>query len=119
MNFTSYIHRDFYKENCDIFKNAFYDMMENLSSKEIRFSQKEVIDLSTNFLVKINYLLFPNKNNSKNYIDEINLTLALKMIKSSVFDKKIQGLKSISEQIKNSSDENEQKSIIKIIKDND
>ena len=119
MNSTSYIHSDFYKENCDIFKNAFYDIMENLSSKEIRFSQKEVIDFSTNFLVKVNYILSQNKNSSKSYIDEINLTLALKMIKSSVFDKKIQGLKSISEQIKNSSDANEQKNIIKIIKDND
>ena len=119
MNSTSYIHSDFYKENCDIFKNAFYYIMENLSSKEIRFSQKEVIDFSTNFLVKVNYILSSNKNSSKNYLDEINLTLALKMIKSSVFDKKIQGLKSISEQIKNSSDENEQKNIIKIIKDND
>ena len=118
MNSTSYIHRDFFKENCEIFKNAFYYMMENLSSKEIRFLQKEVIDFSSNFLVKVNYIISPNKNSSKNYMDEFNLTLALKMIKSSVFDKKIQGLKSISEQINNSHDENEQKNIIKIIKDN-
>ena len=118
MNSTSYIHRDFYKENCDIFKNAFFDMMENLSSKEIRFSQKDLIDLSTNFLIKVNYVVSPNNDSSKKYIDEINLTLALKMIKSSVFDKKIQGLKSIGELIKNLSDENEQMNIIKIIKDN-
>ena len=116
MNSSSYIHNEFFKENFDIFKNSYYEMMINLSSKEMRTSQKEMEDLAGNFFVKISYLISPNKNSQKVYMDEIRLTLSLNMIKSSIFDKKIQGVKTIGEYIKNISDEEGKKNIINLIK---
>ena len=70
-------------------------MMDNLSSKEIRNLQKEVTELASNFFIKINYTLSQNKQLKTEDMDEINLTLALKMIKLSILDKKIQGLNTI------------------------
>ena len=119
MNCTSFIHKEFFKRNYMIFKNAFLDMMENLSSKEMRSSQKEVTNLANNFFIKINNTISPDKNKQKEYMDDIYFTLAFKMIKSSIFDKKIQGLKTLAEYIKNSNDENEKKSIIALIKKNE
>ena len=116
MNSSSYIHNEFFKENFDIFKNSYYEVMNNLSSKEMRTSQKEMEDLAGNFFIKINYLISPNENSQKVYMDEIRLTLSLNMIKSSIFDKKIQGVKTIGEYIKNITDEEGKKNIINLIK---
>lgn len=105
INCTSYIHKDFFKENYDIFKKPLFDMMDSLSSKEVRNYQKEVTELASNFFIKIKYLLSSNNNIPQMNMDEINLTLSLKMIKSQIFDKKIQGLKTIGKFIKNCSNE--------------
>ena len=113
MNCTFYIHKDFYKINYEIFKNAFYNMMENLSSKDMRSFHKDVIELANNFFIKINHLIYHNKMWDMN---EINLTLAIKMIKSPIFDKKMQGLKSLGELLKNASEEEQKTNIINLIK---
>ena len=113
MNCTSYMHKDFYKLNYDIFKNAFYNIMDNLSSKDMGSLQKELVELSNNFFIKINHLLNSSKNEDTN---EININLAFKMIKSSIFNKKMQGLKNICEFIKNISEEEQKKNIINLIK---
>jgi hypothetical protein len=118
MNCTSYIHKDFYKENYDIFKDAYFKVMDNLSTKEMRNVQKEVKEMTGNFFMKINYLISP-KEDSSLFMDEINLISSLKMIKSSIFDKKIQGLKAIGEYINSISDEERKKNIIDLIKKND
>ena len=119
MNCIPFIHIDFYKENYNIFKNAFFYMMDNLSSKEMRSLQKEVKELANNFLMKINYELSPNKKMSKEFLDDIYLTLSFKMIKSSIFDKKIQGLKTLGEYIKTSRDKDGKKNMIDLIKKNE
>ena len=117
MNSTSFIHRDYFKNNYNVFKNAFFNMMDNLSSKELRNLQKELSELGSNFFLKINYVMSPNKINPAT--NEINLILSLKNIKSSVFDKKIQGLKSFGEYISNCSNEEDIKNVIELIKKNE
>ena len=119
MNCSSFIHKEYFKRNYMIFKNAFLDMIENLSSKEMRSFQKEVTDLASNFFITINYTISQNKNSKNEDMDEIYLTLAFRMIKSSIFDKKIQGLKTLGEYINNSTDENSKKYIISLIKKNE
>ena len=116
INCTSYIHKEFYRKNMKFFKEAFFNMMDNLSSKEIRSFQKEVIELANNFFYKINYLLSENKKMKKEDLEDINLNISLKMIKSSIFDKKIQGIKKICDFIKTISDEEGKKYIIDLIK---
>ena len=119
MNCTSYLHKEFLKENYEIFKKAFFDMMDSLSAKEMRNYQKEITELASNFFIKINYKLSSNHSIPQTNMDEINLVLSFKMIKSSIFDKKIQGLKTIGEFIKNYSNEEDKKNIINLIKKND
>ena len=120
MHCISFIHKGYFNENYNIFKNAYFDMMDSLSSKDMRSSfQKEVVDLANNFFIKINYLISKNKNIQNLDMNDINLTLALKMLKSSIFDKKIQGLKSIGELINNISGEEGKKDIINFIKKNE
>ena len=113
---TSYIHKEFYKKNMKFFKETFFNMMDNLSSKEIRSLQKEVTELANNFFYKLNYILSTNKKMKKEDLEDINLNLSLKMIKSSIFDKKIQGIKKICDFIKSISDEEGKKYIIDLIK---
>ena len=119
MNCTSYIHKDFFEENYDIFQKSFFDMMESLSSKEMRNYQKEITELTSNFFIKIKYILSSNNSITQTNLDEMNLALSLKMIKSSIFDQKIQGLKTIGEFIKKCSNEEDKKNIINVIKTND
>ena len=116
---TSYIHKDYFQENYNIFKKAFFNMMDNLSSKEVRNLHKEVIDIINSFFIKINYVISPNKNIQKTNIDEMNLELSIKMIKSSIFDKKIQGLKGIGEFINKCPNEEKKKNLINLIIKND
>ena len=116
MNCTSFIHKEYFKKNYELFKNAFFDMMDNLSSKEMRSMQKEVNELCNNFFIKINYILSENKTMKAENMNDINLTLSLKMIKSSKFDKVIQGLKSIGDYIKTISDDNSKTNLINLLK---
>ena len=119
MNCTSYIHKEFFRQNYQIFKNAFFDMMDTLSSKEMKTLQKEVTELAKSFFIKINYTLSENKALKSEDMNEINIILSLKMIKSSIFDKKIQGLKDIGDYIKTISDEEGKLNLIKLIKQYD
>ena len=111
----SYLHKDYFKENLDLFKKTLFEIIENLSSKELKIIHKEYVDYCLNFITKVNYLFIEEKNSLKN---DIRFELAFKFIKSSVFDKKIQGLKMITEFIKSSPDEDDQKYIINSIKEN-
>ena len=118
MNCTSYLHKEYFKRNYELFKEAYFDMMDNLSTKEIKNMQKEITELCNKFFIKINYTLSDNKTMKKEVMDDINLTLNLKMIKSSKFDKVIQGLKFIGDYIKTISDDNGKKNLIDLIKKN-
>ena len=110
----AYLHKDFFKENKELFKMAFFDSVEGLSSKDIKILQKEFIDYSINFLTRVNYIITGEKQSKKS--DEIKFELSIKLIKSSIFDKKIQGLKMLTEYIKLNSDEKDIKYIIEAIK---
>ena len=111
-----FLHKDYFKENSEIFKTAFFDTVESLTSKDIKIVQKEFIDYSINFLSRVNYIISGEKNSKKN--KEIKVELSIKLIKSSIFDKKIQGLKMLTEYIKINSEPEEKKYIIEIIKKN-
>jgi len=66
------------------------DTIGSLTSKEVKILQKEFIDYSLGFLSRVDYLLSGDKNSKKN---DVRLELSIKLIMSSIFDKKIQGLK--------------------------
>ena len=110
-----YLHIDFFKENKELFKNAFLNTIEGLTSKEVKILQKEFIDYSLDFLSKVDYLLSGEKNPKKN---QVRFELSIKLIKSSIFDKKIQGLKMLSEYIKTNLGTEEKTYIIDVIKKN-
>ena len=111
-----YLHRDFFKDNKELFKNAFFDSVEALSSKDIKLLQNEFIDSSINFLTKVNCLISGQKNSKKS--DDINLDLSIRLIKSSIFDKKLYGLKMLTEYLKMNLNDDEKNDIIDIIKKN-
>ena len=111
-----FLHKDYFKENNDVFKSAFFDAVESLTSKDIKIVQKEYIDYSISFLSRVNYIISGEKNSKKN--KEIKVELSIKLIKSSIFDKKIQGLKMLTEYIKINLEPEEKIYIIEIIKKN-
>ena len=110
-----YLHKEYFKENRDLFKKTLFDIIENMSSKELKIVHKEYVDYCINFISKVNYLFIEEKNSLKN---DIRFELAFKFIKSSVFDKKIQGLKMITEVIKSNSEQEDKQFIIDSIKKN-
>ena len=110
-----FLHIDFFKENKELFKKAFLDTIGSLTSKEVKILQKEFIDYSLGFLSRVDYLLSGEKNSKKN---DVRLELSIKLIMSSIFDKKIQGLKMLSEYIKSNLETEEKNYIIEVIKKN-
>ena len=111
----AFLHKDFFKENKEAFKLAFLDTVESLTSKDLKTTQKEFFDFSINFLSRVDYLITGEKNPTKS---DVKFELAIKLIKSSIFDKKIQGLKMLTEYIKMNLELEEKKYIIETIKKN-
>ena len=112
----AYLHIDFFKENNELFRTAFLDTVETLSSKDIKYVQKDYIESSIDFLTKVDYIISGKKNFTKN---DIRFRLSIKLIKSSIFDKKIHGLKMLTEHIKSNLDQEDIKYVIEILKKND
>ena len=112
----NYLHKEFFKENKDLFRMAFFDSVEALSAKDIKLLQKEFIDSSITFLTRVNYIIYGKKETKKS--DDINLELSIKLIKSSIFDKKLHGLKMLTEYLKMNLDKDDKRYIIDIIKNN-
>ena len=81
----------------------------------MKILQKEFIDYPLGFLSRVDYLLSGEKNPKKN---DVRFELSIKLIKSSIFDKKIQGLKMLSEFIKTKLETEEKSNIINVIKKN-
>ena len=111
----AFLHKDFFQENKEAFKMAFLDTVESLTSKDLKNTQKEFFDYSINFLSRVDYLITGLKNPTKS---DVKFELAIKLIKSSIFDKKIQGLKMLTEYIKMNLELEEKKYIIETIKKN-
>ena len=96
-----YLHKKYLIDNLDNFKNAIMNFINNLDTKEIRNLPKNISDIFFKFLKSINEILIVgDSSNDKNIIktiDEISISLAIKMLKTSIFDKRMQGIKSLTE----------------------
>ena len=115
-----YLHRQYLIENLENFKNSILNFINNLETKEIRNLPKELTEIITKFLKKVNKILKLDENNDENdkisTLDEIRINLSIKMLKTSIFDKRIQGLKALSEYIsENSNKVNSMKILIDLI----
>ena len=111
-----FLHKGYFNENRELFNTAFIDSFDSLSSKDIKILQKDYIDYCINFLTKVNYIITGQKVSKK--CEDIKFQLTIKLIKSSIFDKKLQGLKMLAEYLRINSDEENKKYIIDIIKTN-
>ena len=124
-NAFTYIHSDYFKENSKIIKDSLIKFINNLDNKEMRNLPKDLIDIISDLLKKIqNYNTDDNSDNKENdealdLYDELNLALSTKIIKTSIFDRRLQGIKSLNEYIeKNNNNPKICKKIINIIKEN-
>ena len=122
-----YLHRDYFKENSLIIKNSLINYINNLKEKEMRNLPKDLIEIVSNLLYKCNENNEEKKddpaNNDKkenmSLYDEITLTLSMKTIKTTIFDRRLQGIKTLNEFIeKNQNNKEILKKIIDLIKKN-
>ena len=91
--------------------------IDNLSSNDMRNLKKELSDLIIQVITrieskigidKINELYKGNESRESgfNLVDEFTLKIGLKMINSSIFDKRLQGVKLLNDYLKNNKDNN-------------
>ena len=106
-----YLHKQYLIDNLDNFKNAIINFINNLETKDIRNLPKNLTEIINKFLKNIGEILTStnntnDENNSKEdenkksmskTIEEISLRLSIKMLKTSIFDKRMQGIKSLTE----------------------
>ena len=106
-----YLHKQYLIENLAKFKSAMINFINNLDTKEIRNLPKNLTEIFNKFLKNINDIInreetdikdmnnenSENKNNMSNTMDEISIRLSLKMLKTSIFDKRMQGIKLLNE----------------------
>ena len=85
----SYIHKDYFKENSNIIKNSLINFINNLDNKEMRNLQKDLIDIVSELLKKISTYSDEkdNEHSFEDLYDELTLTLSMKTIKTSIFDR--------------------------------
>ena len=118
----SYIHKDYFKENSNIIKNSLINFINNLDNKEMRNLPKDLIEIVSEVLKKIANLN-EDKNNQQNFedlYDEMTLTLSMKTIKTSIFDRRLQGIKALNDYIeKNQKNPNARKKLVNLIKKNE
>ena len=120
-----YLHKQYLIENLDNFKNAIMNFIKNLDTKEIRNLPKNISEIFFKFLKSINELLMKEDSNidDKNIIktiDEISISLSIKMLKTSIFDKRMQGIKTLTEFIsENEFKEETMKTLIDLIQKNE
>ena len=121
-----YLHKDYFVENYTIIKESLLNYINNLKDKEMRNLPKDLIDIVSNLLYKVgvyNEATSPENGDKKEMIDlhdVITLTLSMKTIKTSIFDRRLQGIKALNEFIdKNQSKKDISKKIVELIKKNE
>ena len=116
-----YLHKDYFVENNNIIRSSLIKYINNLKEKEMRKMPKDLTKIISKLLSKINENdKDSEKNNSLSLYDEITLTLSMKTIKTSIFEHRLQGIKSLNEFIeKNKNNKEILKNIIELIKKNE
>ena len=118
-----YLHKDYFIKNEDIIKNSLIRYINDLKEKEMRNLPKDLINIVTNLLYNINEYnkdveTDDNKKDTINSYDEVAITLSLKTIKTSIFDRRLQGIKTLNDFIdKNQKNKDVLKKLIALIKE--
>ena len=118
-----YLHKGYFIENSNILKTSLLDYINSLNEKEMRNLPKDLTAIVLSLLYNINeYNIDENdcsKSSSINIYDEVTITLSLKTIKTSIFDRRLQGIKALNDFIeKNEKNKDILKRIIALIKEN-
>ena len=119
-----YLHKDYFIKNDDIIKNSLVRYINDLKEKEMKNLPKDLINIVTNLLYNINEYnkneeTDDNKKDSINSYDEVAIALSLKTIKTSIFDRRLQGIKTLNEFIENhQKNKDVLKRLIVLIKEN-
>ena len=118
-----YLHKDYFVENCDIIKNSLKTYINNLNEKEMRNMPKGLSSVISTLLFKLIEQKTDDPDKEKiltDLYDEITLTFSIKTIKTSIFDRRLQGIKSLNDYIeRNKKNQKDLKIIIDLIKKND
>ena len=115
----NYIHIQYIEENKEILKTAFCNFINSLNDEDYKNLNKNLIESITNILSKV----LQNDNNfEENKIEkeeDIILNIAIKKIKTTFFDKRLQGIKYLNEYInKNINNINKLLKICELLKNN-
>ena len=127
-NAIPYLHKQYLIDNLENFKNAIINFINNLDTKEIRNLPKELIDIIIKFLKRVSKALKldeisdndENKKDKISTVDEVTINFSIKMLKTSIFDRRIQGIKALNEYIReNNQKTNSMKIVIDLIQKNE
>ena len=106
-----YLHKTYLLDNYTTITQSALKYIDNLSSNEIRNLKKEISDIIIEVISKIQFRLCINNNNSSNtsnnsfnIIDEFTMKIIIKMINSSIFDKRLHGVKLLNDYLKSNKD---------------
>jgi len=113
LNSFDYIIPHYFEENKEIFKNSFFEYIKNLNDKEIENLSNELIEISSDFLKKIYQLNEYSDIDDENIEEEIILNISFKLIKTTLFEKKLKGIESLSKYL--NSNKLSEKAEIKIL----
>ena len=99
-NALNYTHPEYFQNNKEILKNAFMNYIRHLDNNEFQNVPRDLAELATTFILKLYEKDHPKENKQKSNIEEeVNLNVAFKMIKTDNFDKRLNGLKLLTDYI--------------------
>ena len=113
LNSFDYIIPYYFEENKEIFKNSFFEYINNLNDEEIENLSDKFIEISSNFLKKV----YSNIN-EENIEEKITLNISSKFIKSTSFEYRFKGIESLNNYLNSNNINGEVESIINFIKNN-
>ena len=108
-----YLHKNYLIDNYTSLTQSALKYIDNLSSNEIRNLKKEISDIIIEVITKIQSRLgketiakLTHNNNETDFsiVDEFTMKIVIKMINSSIFDKRLQGVKLLNDYLKSNKD---------------